>query len=142
VAISKVTTRPSPAQVRAATQQTSRRRRRPARVLELPERPSYPTFVLQVTNLTSLELSFLEDIARRDGVDPAECSPSQRGLIAQMKERCLITFAERLNLWRLSSTGECCVRLAGSVYGYDIQLRPASMAKVLQFPRADRSVRP
>jgi hypothetical protein len=140
MATSEVTTRPSPAQGRTPSicRSTLVSPRRPlAPVIELPQATIYPSWILQVTKLSSTELSFLVDVGLRDGLERAKCSASQCRLLDLLERRCFLKFAERVNLWRLSAAGEAMVRLANSDSESDIQLGPARMAKVIQFASAE-----
>ena len=138
MATHEATIHPFPAQGRTTSvsrQVCGGRCRSKAPVLELPKRPTYPSWVLQVARLTSTELSVLVDVARRDGVDEAKSSPSGLKLLKLLEQRSLLEFHERVNLWRLTGFGETIVEMAEKA-GSDIQLRPARMARVLQFPSA------
>ena len=112
------------------------RRRSKAPVFELPKLPTYPSWILQVARLTSAELSVLVDVARRDGVDEAKSSPSELKLLKLLEQRSFLEFHERVNLWRVTPFGETIVETAEKAGSVDIQLPPARMARVLQFPSA------
>ena len=131
MAKSKSTTHPSETQGRAITTTPLRSL---APVLEIPNIPEYPPSVLQIFEVTNLELRMLFELERADGMKPEELSPSELKLIQGLHRGVLVDFAERVNRWRLSRAGETilgCVRLFLGAGG---ETRPLKPAKVLLFP--------
>ena len=102
----------------------------------MPVRENPNAWVLHSFNLTIEEYLGLKLCA--PGIRPSECTPNQRLMLQQLKERRLVKVIEHPHLfegpgWVPDDLGETILEACALLLTADIQSGPA---KVLQFPSA------